>query len=126
MKSMKPSQLPGFLLRMGMVLAGSLPMGTAFAQVTQGTGSGDLVLINPLGTSDFATVLNSVENFMIYLAIPICTIMVLVGAFKLVTSSGDPEKTKSGRNTILYAAIGFAVVILAKGVTGFIQALFVP
>jgi Type IV secretion system pilin len=124
---MKSSRLSRFLSGMGMVLAGLLPMGAVFAAPQSAApGPGDLVLSNPLGTSDFATVLNSVENFMIYLAIPICTIMVLVGAFKLVTSSGDPEKTKSGRNTILYAAIGFAVVILAKGVTGFIQALFVP
>ena len=88
----------------------------------QGNG-GNLILQNPLGTSDFITVLNNVINYMIYIAIPLCTIYVLIGAYKLVTSSGDPEKTKSGRNTILYAAGGFAVVLIAKGVAGFIRAL---
>jgi hypothetical protein len=115
---MKRKLADGFL-RMGLVLGGFLSI-----QPVMGATQGDLVLQDPLGGKDFNSILNSVINFMIYIAIPLCTIMVLVGAFKLVTSSGDPEKTKSGRNTILYAAGGFAVILLAKGITGFIQALF--
>lgn len=45
---------------------------------------------------------------------------VLSGAFKYITSSGNPEATARARNTIVNALIGVAVVIVA---IGFIQFL---
>ena len=86
--------------------------------------NGGLTLQNPLSSATFNSVVTTVINYMIYVAVPLCTIFVLIGAFKMITSSGDPEKAKSGRNTILWAAIGFAVLLLAKGVSGFVQGLF--
>jgi hypothetical protein len=50
--------------------------------------------------------------------------MVLIGGFQMITSAGNPEKFKSGRNTILDAVAGFAVVLLAKGVSVGIQSFF--
>jgi hypothetical protein len=93
------------------VLAGAT--GTAFAQS----------LPNPLGANcgTLGCPVTKVINFMIMLAIPLCAIMVLIGGFQIITSAGNPEKFKSGRNTILYAAAGFAVVLLAKGVSVGIQ-----
>jgi hypothetical protein len=41
-------------------------------------------------------------------------IMIIFGGFKFITSGGDAEKTKTARNTIIYAAIGLAVVVLAQ------------
>ena len=83
--------------------------GTAFAQS----------LPNPLGANcgTLGCPVTKVINFMIAIAIPLCAIMVLIGGFQMMTSSGNPEKFKSGRNTILYAAAGFAVVLLAKGIS---------
>jgi hypothetical protein len=47
--------------------------------------------------------------------------MVLVGGFQLMMAGGDTEKVTRGRKTILYAAVGFAVVLLAKSVALIIQ-----
>src|SRR4051812_16443335 len=116
-------KLRGFL-KAGIVGSFFAPISNVFAQGVGRTNS--LILQNPLGTDDFIVVLNKVIDFMIYVAIPVCTIMVLTGAYKLATSAGDPAKVKEGRDTILYAAGGFIVVILAKGVAGFVQALIHP
>lgn len=87
----------------------------------------NITLTNPLGTSSFLAVLTNIINFLFtYIAIPLCTIMVLVGAFQLMTSSGEPEKISRGRKTILYAAIGFGVVLLAGGVTNIIKSIISP
>lgn len=43
----------------------------------------------------------------------IAVIMMIWGGIQYVTSTGDPSAAKKGRDTILYAAIGLLIVILA-------------
>jgi hypothetical protein len=50
--------------------------------------------------------------------------MVLWGGFQMMTSAGDPEKFSTGRKTIVYAAVGFFVVLLANSVATVIQSIF--
>ena len=57
---------------------------------------------------------------MIIIALIILGALIYSG-LQYLTSMGNPEKFKSGRNTILYAAAGFAAVLLAKGVSVGIQ-----
>jgi hypothetical protein len=128
-------------MRMGKILAAATSSigaffvlgATAFAitngQQSSGSGSGSgggnglsITLVNPLGVSTFPQVVNNVIGFLATtIAIPLTVIFVLVGAFQMITSSGDPEKFTKGRKTLLYAAIGFAVALLATGVTSLIQ-----
>ncbi len=83
---------------------------TAFAQ--------SVVLTDPLGGKNLPTVLNNVINFLsTTIAIPLAVIMVLVGAFQMTTSAGNSEKYTKGKQTLVWAAIGFAVATLASGVT---------
>ena len=93
----------------------------ALAQVSNGT----VALNDPLGGGEtFASVANNVIFFIsTTIAIPLTAIMVLVGAFQITTSAGDPEKFSQGRKTILYAAIGFVIAIIATGVTSIIKSL---
>jgi hypothetical protein len=84
----------------------------------------NITLADPLGNASFTTVVNNVIGFILEdIAIPLCTIMVLVGAFQMMTSAGDPEKTSKGRKTILWAAIGLVVVICAKGVSTLLKSI---
>jgi hypothetical protein len=83
-----------------------------------------ITLNDPLGGASFAAVANNVVNFLsVTIAVPLTAIMVLVGAFQMTTSAGDPEKFSQGRKTLLYAAIGFAIAIIATGVTSIIKSL---
>lgn len=92
---------------------------TAFAQ---SSNNASVSLVNPLSTTSLSGVITNIINFLATdIAVPLCTIMVLVGAFQLMTSAGDPERESRGRKTILYAAIGFAVALLATGVAQLIQ-----
>lgn len=49
----------------------------------------------------------------------VAVIMIIVGGFRYVTSAGNQEKTKSAKNTILYALIGLVVVALAQTIVAF-------
>lgn len=50
----------------------------------------------------------------------IAVVMIIVGGFRYVTSAGNPESTKSARNTILYAIVGLIIVALAQVIVHFV------
>jgi hypothetical protein len=88
--------------------------------------TGSITLQNPLGTScnDLSCPATAVINFLFTIAIPLCGIMVLVGGFQMMTAAGNPEKFGKGKKTILYAVIGFVVILLAGSVAALIQSVF--
>src|SRR5271154_939456 len=66
-------------------------------------------LTNPLcpsgsqncSNSSFVGVMQSIFSFLFTdVAVPLCAIMVLVGAFQMMTAGGDPEKFSNGRKTL--------------------------
>ncbi len=117
---MKKILLPIFIAVFALGLAS-----VVFAQDPWGggsTGSG-ITLMDPLECEDFLCVSDKIIDFLFTLAMPLTAILVLVGGFQMITAGGSPEKFSAGKKTIIYAAIGFAVVLLAKGVVGFIQDL---
>jgi hypothetical protein len=47
-------------------------------------------------------------------------VMIIVGGFRYITSAGNPESTKSAKNTILYAAVGLVVIASAQLIVHFV------
>ena len=89
-----------------------------------GTGQGgEFCLPNPLRTTSFVDLVNRLIGYLMLLASPIVAIMVIYGGFQILTAAGDPEKFKNGRQTILYAVIGFAVILLAKAIIAILKQL---
>jgi hypothetical protein len=88
----------------------------AFAQTS--------TLLNPLTTTDATVVLGNVSTFLLVIAAPICGIMVVWGGFQMITARGNPEKFSEGKKTLLYAAVGFVIVIFASSVAPLIQSIF--
>jgi hypothetical protein len=108
-------------LKVGMAASSTFfVFGTAYAATTQ-----PITLADPLGGSEsFTSVALAVAGFLFWdIATPLAVIMVLVGAFKLITSAGDPEKVSEGKKTILYAAVGFAIALLAGGIVSIIKSV---
>jgi len=103
------------------VIGGLLAVATpAFAD----NSGGSITLTNPLSTNSFSTVVSNVIGFLFWdVATPLCTLMALVGGFQLMTSAGNPEKASQGRKTLMYAAIGFGVVLMASTISQLIQSI---
>jgi|GEM_PF-3298205 len=57
---------------------------------------------------------NTVLSWIFTAAIIFSILMVLIAAFRYMTSSGDPAKVKLASNTLVFTAIGIAVAILAR------------
>ncbi len=98
----------------------------ALANVERGAGGGgsSVQLSNPLGIDNLQTVLERAVPLVIPLAASVVTIMVLYGAFLMLFSAGNEEKVSQGRKTILYAAIGFFVVLVASSIPALIRNIF--
>ncbi len=72
-------------------------------------------LPNPLGSTNTLTqLLDKILDGLLVLSIPIMTIMVLYGAFMIMSSASNPGKVETGKKTVLYAAIGFGIFLFAK------------
>lgn len=50
---------------------------------------------------------------------------VIYGGFMYITSQGEPEKTKNGRQTIINAVIGLVITIIATAAISFIGSEFI-
>jgi len=69
------------------------------------------------------TAVYTVKNWIFFAVMAVSTIMVIFGAFAIVTAGGDPSKLSSGRNYILYAMIGFAVALFSTAIPTLVQGL---
>ena len=67
--------------------------------------------------------MNRVANVLIAFVAIISVIMVIWGGFRYATSSGDPAKVTSARQTLTYGIIGLAVALLAFAVVAFVNSL---
>lgn len=72
-------------------------------------------LDNPLKAQSVTKLIASIVQFLKMVAGSILVVIILFGAFQIMTSSGNPENIKKGRNTIVWALIGFAIILLASG-----------
>lgn len=43
-------------------------------------------------------------------------IIIIIGGISMITSDGDSQKFKNGRNTIIYAAVGLVIIALAQSI----------
>lgn len=78
----------------------------------QTTGVFNLNAFLPVGLAIFEMIL--------HLAAVVAVGYVVYGAFKYITSQGEPENTKNARETILNALIGLAIVAISSSVVAFI------
>jgi len=86
------------------------------------TGSGSKVSIpNPIGVKSIAELIARINSWLLWLSVPILTLMILIGAFQLMTGAGEPEKITKGRHTITWAVIGYALLLLSTGLTAIIK-----
>lgn len=78
-------------------------------------------LTNPLGASTFEGLLENIVNWLITIATPIAVGMMLIGAFQMIFAGGNPERFAAGKKTILYTAIGYAIIVVGWGMVSIIR-----
>jgi hypothetical protein len=77
----------------------------------------------PGGASPGNTINITVDNAINFISMAVgavAVIMLIVGGFRYVTSSGSEESVKGAKNTIMYALIGLVIVAVAQIVVQFV------
>src|SRR5690349_1796817 len=86
-----------------------------FVIVPQAFAGSSISLPNPLGCNNIGVCVCKLAGALFVLSVPVVVVMILVGGFQILTGGGDPDKFRSGRSTILYAVLGFLVIMLSRG-----------
>lgn len=77
------------------------------------TGAWGIICL--LGTVGFVT------RVIIWFLIPLFTILLIIGGIKIMTAAGDTDKVSKGKNFILYAALGFLLVMIVGAIPAMIR-----
>ena len=86
----------------------------AAAPVTGQTGGIQVSeLPNPLGVTSIKDLIGRITGLLVIVAIPVATLMIIVGAFQILSAGGDPKKFETGKKTIIYSIVGIAILFLA-------------
>lgn len=74
---------------------------------------------------DVLNVIDRITNWMFTIFMAVAVIMILIAAFKYLTSGGGEEVAKAHK-MILYAVVAIAVAILAKGIVNVVKSIVLP
>lgn len=93
------------------------PSGTGTLDISQGSQAaqgGGMV------SGDLKTIIGNIVRIFMYAVGAVAVIMMILGGFQYVTSSGDQAKVTKAKNTILYGVVGLVVALLAYAIVSFV------
>jgi len=98
----------------------------AHADVGGVAPGGGINIPNPLcpgGNCTITSILRNITGYLILIGAPLTAIMIIWGAFNILTAGGDVKKVEVGRKTIVYAAVGYGIVLVSWGAISLIKEL---
>jgi hypothetical protein len=72
---------------------------------------------NPLKVNSVSALIDRIVTYIITIATILLPLAILYGAYLFMSAGGDPEKISMGRKTILWTVIGYALILISKGIT---------
>jgi phosphoglycerol transferase MdoB-like AlkP superfamily enzyme len=72
---------------------------------------------------DIFQALDTLTNYLFTILLIVAVIFLIIAAFTFITASGDPDKVGKARNFVLYALIGVAVGVAARGLVALVQTI---
>ena len=64
--------------------------------------------------NDIKVLVNKVSNWMLVVALVLAPLMILLGAFYMLTAAGDTKRSTKGKQIIIWASIALAIFLFAK------------
>ena len=100
-----------------------LPILTLLLTLPIGATAAVIEIQNPLTAPDFETIVANLIDFVFKIAIVLAPLMIIIGAALFITSAGNLQQVDRAKKIIIYTVIGFAIVLLAKGILAMIKQL---
>jgi len=83
----------------------------------------DVTFDSPINATSVEAVITGIVNWTYTIALVVAPLMIIVGAFYLITAAGDPERVNTGKKIITWTIVGIVVVLLAGSVKAIIESL---
>ena len=80
-------------------------------------------LTNPLQAKNLLELIDVLATWLFNLAIPVVVIMIVYSGVMFLTSRGDMTKVTKARQILLYAVVGFAIILIGKGFITLIESI---
>jgi len=74
-------------------------------------------------TIDVMVALTRVTNWLFAILLIIAVIYIILAAYNFITAGGDPAKVQMARSNLMYALIGVAVALLARGLVALVRTI---
>ncbi len=72
-------------------------------------------------TVDVMVALERITNWVFTILIVVAIIFLIWGAYNFVTAAGSEEKVKAGKDSTMWALVGVAVALLARGLVALVR-----
>jgi len=92
-------------------------------------GPGKTITIAEKATSSLATrfqpalvatstaeIIQKIVGVISWIIGSLLVLLIMIGGFTIMTATGNPEKIGKGKHIIVYAIIGFAIMVISKGI----------
>lgn len=80
-------------------------------------------LDNPLQANNLIELIDVLATWLFNLAIPVVVIMIVYAGVMFLTSRGDTGQVTKARQILLYAVVGFAIILIGKGFITLIESI---
>lgn len=78
---------------------------------------------NPLKVDSIDALVKAIVDWLITLGAPIAVGMIVYGAIQILFAGGKPENFENGKKTILYAVLGYGIIVVGWGIVAIIEKL---
>ena len=100
---------------------GSARQGSEGNPATCATGTApDGSCLTPDSSKDLSDIAAFIINIFSWIVGAVSVIMIIYGGFRYITSGGDSNGVKAGKDTVLYAIVGLVIVALAQIIVNFV------
>jgi len=98
----------------GIILGLTAP--TAFSAV--------IPIENPLGAgTTFASLLDNILQFLSIIGGVVVVLVVAFAGIRFLTSAGRPEEVSAAKKMVIYAVVGYMVLLLSRALVSFISGI---
>jgi len=108
-------------LSTGWITGISTPNSSALSQkritvAERATSSVSTAIEPALLATSTAGIIESVVRALYWIISSLLVFLIMIGGFTIITAAGKPEKITKGKQIIIYAIIGFAIMAISRGI----------
>jgi hypothetical protein len=84
-------------------------------------GESTIEIPNPIEQKDLLALIETVVNYLLWIAIVMAPLVIIIAAFMFLTAGGNEKRVGTARKMFLWAIVGITVALISKGIVTLIK-----